>query len=67
MEQEDLQFNIAYSAQYYDAMHESGYQMQELLLDPISFKASSDPDTLYYHQTMAAPDREEFRAAIVTE
>eukprot|EP00957_Ditylum_brightwellii_P120269 9175963-Ditylum_brightwellii.AAC.1 len=41
--------------------------MQELLLDPIAFEASSDPDTLYYHQAMAVPDREEFRATIVTE
>eukprot|EP00957_Ditylum_brightwellii_P043575 3303228-Ditylum_brightwellii.AAC.1 len=41
--------------------------MKELLEDLIAFNASSDPDTLYYHQSMAAPDREEFRTAIVTE
>eukprot|EP00957_Ditylum_brightwellii_P013815 1041245-Ditylum_brightwellii.AAC.1 len=41
--------------------------MQELLLDSIAFKASSDPDTLYYHQDMGASDREVFRATIVTE
>eukprot|EP00957_Ditylum_brightwellii_P023550 1777452-Ditylum_brightwellii.AAC.1 len=41
--------------------------MQELLLYPIAFKASSDPNTLYYHQAMAALAREEFRATIVTE
>eukprot|EP00957_Ditylum_brightwellii_P075776 5758842-Ditylum_brightwellii.AAC.1 len=45
IEQEDLQFNIAYSVQYYEAMHESDYQMQELLQYSIAFKASSDPDT----------------------
>eukprot|EP00957_Ditylum_brightwellii_P152133 11583356-Ditylum_brightwellii.AAC.1 len=67
MEQGDLQFNIAYSAQYYEAMHESDYQMQELFQDPIAFKAPSNPNTLYYHQTMAAPDREEFRVSIMTE
>eukprot|EP00957_Ditylum_brightwellii_P062314 4728441-Ditylum_brightwellii.AAC.1 len=67
MEQEDVQFNIAYIDQYYEAMHESDYLMQELLQDPIAFKASSNPGTLYYHQAMVAPERDEFRAAIATE
>eukprot|EP00957_Ditylum_brightwellii_P081219 6178271-Ditylum_brightwellii.AAC.1 len=41
--------------------------MQELLQYLIAVKASSKSDTLYYHQSMASPDREEFRAAIVKE
>ena len=35
--------------------------------DPICFKASSDPDTMYYHQAMKAQDKENFIKAIVKE
>ena len=42
-------------------------ETERLLLDLIAFAASNDPDTLYYHQAMKEPDREEFIRAIVTE
>ena len=32
-----------------------------------AFKSTSDPDTLYHHQAMRAPDRQHFRAAMDTE
>ena len=37
------------------------------MADPIGFRASTDPDTMYYHQAMQAPDKEQFIAAIVKE
>ena len=33
----------------------------------IAFKSSSDPDTMYYHEGMKAPDREKFREAMQME
>eukprot|EP00957_Ditylum_brightwellii_P131213 10007622-Ditylum_brightwellii.AAC.1 len=56
--------DVNFTAEYYDAMHEDDYRIQDLMQDPIAFEASTDPDTLYYHQAMAAPDREEFIGAI---
>ena len=35
--------------------------------DPISFTATSDPGTLYYYETMKAPDTVEFIKAISKE
>lgn len=36
--------------------------------DPIqNFKATSDPDTLYYHQAMKQPDRDHFQTAMKKE
>jgi hypothetical protein len=36
--------------------------------DPLlAFKATTDPDTMYMHEAMREPDREEFRAAMVKE
>ena len=32
-----------------------------------AFKASSDPDTLYYHEAMNEPDADKFRKAMVKE
>ena len=55
-----------YSA-YYEVLHEEDFQIQDDMCDPIAFKASSDPDTLYYHEAMAAPDRKQFLEAIVKE
>jgi hypothetical protein len=33
----------------------------------LAFKASTDPDTMYYHQAMKEPDKEQFLAAIDKE
>jgi hypothetical protein len=64
--QESGNRHLAYSA-YYDVLHEDDYSMQDKMCDPIAFKASSDPDTMYYHQAMTAPDRQHFLSAIVKE
>ena len=57
---------VAYSLQYSDD-HLDEFQAQQALMDPIAFKASSDPDTLYYHQAMQADDKEQFLEAIDKE
>ena len=33
----------------------------------LAYKASTDPDTMYYHQAMKEPDKEQFLAAIDKE
>ena len=33
----------------------------------LAFKASTDPDTMYYHQAMKEPDKEQFLTAIDKE
>ena len=41
---------------------------RDLQGDPIECcKALSDPDTLYYHQSMKEPDRDKFKEAMVKE
>ena len=58
--------------EYYDALHQDDYKTQDEMTDPVAFLASSqkkngDPDTLYYHQAMAAPDKEQFQTAMLKE
>ena len=53
--------------EYYYMMTERDLEVQEKMSDPIAFKATADPDTMYYHQAMKEPDREQFLAAIVKE
>jgi hypothetical protein len=52
---------------YYDAMHEDYYRIQDEIADHITFLANADDDTMYYHQLMKYPDRDEFFKAIVKE
>lgn len=52
---------------YYDVLHQEDYSLQDEMNDPIAFKASTDPDTMYYHQAMQAADSEAFLQAIVKE
>ncbi len=52
---------------YYDALHREDYKTQDEMDNPISFSASADPDTLYYHQAMKAPDPVEFLKAMTKE
>ena len=35
--------------------------------DPITFKASGDPDNMYYHEALNAPDKDAFLQVIVKE
>eukprot|EP00957_Ditylum_brightwellii_P158641 12074891-Ditylum_brightwellii.AAC.1 len=35
--------------------------------DPIAYAAKNDPDTMYFHQAMKEPDRDQFIQAVITE
>jgi uncharacterized protein (DUF486 family) len=39
-------------------------KIADKMADPIAFLAKTDPDTLYYHQAMKAPDAKEFQQAM---
>ena len=59
--------NKAYSAvkeeqnnqQYYEAMHQDNYKIQDDTEDPLAYLARSDPDTMKFDQAMKEPDRQE--------
>ena len=53
--------------EYYDALHREDYKIQDDMSNPISFAASSDPDTMYFHEAMKAPDAKEFLKAMSKE
>ena len=63
----DQGLNITSYSSYYDVLHEEDFSIQDKMTDPIAFKASTDPDTMYYHEAMAAPDRQQFITAIIKE
>jgi hypothetical protein len=63
----DQGLNITSYSTYYDVLHEEDFSIQDKMTDPIAFKASTDPDTMYYHEAMAAPDRHQFITAIIKE
>lgn len=52
---------------YYEVLHEDDYKLQDEMCDPIAFKATGDPDNMYYHQALKAPDKDEFLKAIIKE
>ena len=47
------------------------YQEEQLLnqfeTDPIAFKATADPDTMYLHEAMKEPDAQQFKEAMIKE
>jgi hypothetical protein len=43
------------------------YNIQDRASDPIAFSATSDPDTMYWHQAMQQPDKVQFLKAAVSE
>ena len=49
---------------YYDSLHEDDYTLQDQMNDPITFRVTNNKDTLYYHEAMNAPDRDEFLTAM---
>jgi hypothetical protein len=53
--------------EYYDALHEDKYRVQDEIIDHIAFIAKTDEYTMYFHQAMKAPDRDESIKAIVKE
>ena len=36
--------------QYYKAMHEDDYRIQEKMENPLAYLSRSDPDTMYFDQ-----------------
>ena len=60
------QSNVAFQA-YYEAMHQEDYLLQDQMQNPIAFMASTNQDTMYFHQAMKAPDRDQFKKAVVKE
>ena len=73
MKESEEQRNIAFSAfyeansAYYEAMHQDDYLLQDEMTNPIAFMAHSNKDTMYFHEAMQAPDKDEFAKAVVKE
>jgi Reverse transcriptase (RNA-dependent DNA polymerase) len=51
----------------WEVLHDDAYTVQDKLEDPIAFAASNNPDIMYLNEAMAAPDKEEFRKAMLKE
>jgi hypothetical protein len=47
--------------------HDESYAIQDKMDDPIAFTASNNPDIMYLNEAMAAPDKDEFRKAMLKE
>jgi hypothetical protein len=41
----------------YEVLGNQEYDIQDRASDPIAFSATSDPDTMYWHQAMQQPDK----------
>jgi hypothetical protein len=48
-------------------MYQEDLVQKELEMDPILFKSTADPDTLYLHKVMRAPDAAQFKKAMKKE
>ena len=57
----------AFQSTYYEVMHEVDYTIQTESDDPISFLAKTDADTMYLHQVLREPDRDQFIKAVIQE
>ena len=62
LEQEELAFSA-----YYNTLHEDNYDIYHKMDDPIAFKVTYDPDTMYYHQAMRALDKNKFVKVMIKE
>jgi hypothetical protein len=51
----------------YELFGDREYDIQDRASNPITFSATSDPDTMYWHQVMQEPDKAEFLKAAVSE
>jgi hypothetical protein len=51
----------------WEVFHDEAYTLQDEMEDPIAFAASTNPDIMYLNEAMAAPDKEEFRKAMLKE
>jgi hypothetical protein len=48
---------VAFIAQAWDNIWDiKDFKIQEFLCDPIAFTASSNPDTMFLHEALRAPD-----------
>jgi hypothetical protein len=62
------QETVAFIAQPWDNIWDiKDYEIQEEMSNPIAFAASSDPDTMYMHEALRAPDRSQFLEAMQKE
>lgn len=57
----------SFKRDYYEQLHHLEYVEQKEMENPVAYKASTNPDIMYYHQAMQAPDREQFVDAIIDE
>jgi Reverse transcriptase (RNA-dependent DNA polymerase) len=48
-------------------LYQEDMMLKEVEMDPILFKATSDPDTLYMHEAMKAPNADQFKEAMRKE
>jgi len=64
---EQNQGRRAFTSTYYEAMHEYDYSIQTACDDPISFLTKTDADTMYLHQALREPDRDQFIKAVIKE
>jgi hypothetical protein len=51
----------------YEVFAATEYDIQDRASDPISSSATSDPDTMYWHQAMQQSDKSEFIKAAIAE
>jgi hypothetical protein len=60
--------DIAFIAQSWDSLWEiHDHEIQEAMSDPIAFATTSNPDTMYLHEALRAPDCEQFIEAMQKE
>jgi hypothetical protein len=59
---------VAFIAQSWDDIWDiQDFEIQEQMDDPIAFAATTNPDTMYLHEALRAPDRNEFIEAMKKE
>ena len=63
--------NVLEELMCFEALHPNGeneYKLMKMVENPlVAFKAISDQDTMYHHETMQEPDKEEFKQAMIKE
>jgi hypothetical protein len=65
---ECYRLEVAFIAQAWDDMWDiKDYEIQEAMTDPIAFAAHTNPDTMYLHEALRAPDRADFIRAMQEE
>jgi hypothetical protein len=58
---------VAYEAFAVDGIKTACFATESKPFDAVSYAASSDPDVMYYHEAMKAPDRADFVRAMEKE